>query len=674
MISAPQRGEPAVSRRTRFSQLLPLIVLSVGLLIVAAIVLAEKPLAPGHLKDYFKTVYEPARVGDTGPVTYSAPSPFDQDYAHRPWLASVALMFLYYGSTIAIGSRLVQAIRGDDVWPVPVNLVAGFLPGYLMTLAPLQLLFAALPLQTACWTTLAVTPVIAIILHRQGLMTAARDARHRTLRPGRALGAVGVVLGLFVLAALHRLQQGVFFLTQDSISYFVDMGGKQLAGLGGEYLIHWNAQTDEWLFNAPLTFSSGRIGDLWFPYYVTQSLSVVAFLCLVYGIVHRVARRRKVLAAVIAVAVVFGMTSAIYPWLYVTFIGGGQPVLGLAHPGRLIGIAAPWAALLVLGASRRAGWASIGLATLGFGFVTTNILVLVVGAVVAGVLWRSTGGWAGVLGARPIRAALHVMLPLALVLPVVAFSYTTRMPASPTVPILLLAISGTLSLTGAVVIAAGTERARTLPPGRALSWLAAWAVTLCVGVVFSDNLSRTGIGTHVRSFLATVLPGFDGQIARRVDSPDGPLSGLSFPHFSQAACDSNVSCGGVPYFLVAYGVLYTIVLAVWAGWGRVRSGAVEVNQRRVTLLIGVGLLPLFLIIVFFTGADTIPAGVLTRLLEWPYYTLLVVAVLGFCESRHREVVVVGVGFFAIWTLGPLIGVRWYEEMVRNAVWYLDRLF
>ncbi len=671
MITTPQRRLPASGRRDRLATALPVIVLGLGLTAVLLVVLGEAPLTPTRLKDYAKPWIEPAPIGTTGPVRYTVPTPFESTAAHRAWGLTLALVLVYYGSAMAIGSRIVRALQGEDVWPAPVRVLAGFLPGYLMTLAPLQLAYAALPLRTASWVALGALPAVAVVLHRRSLAAIGRGGR-----PGAVVGlrTLGAATALVAVAAIHRLQQGVFFLTQDSITYYTDMALQQLDGRGQGYLLHWNTQTDEWLFNAPLSFSSTNPGDLWFPYYVTQSVSVAAFLCLVFGLVHRIARRRKGLAAAMAVAVTFGITTSIFPWVYIAIVNGAQPVLGLAHPGRLIGIVAPVVALLLLQAPRRAGWAAIGFLTLGLGFVTANDLMLVVAAVAAGVLWRATRGRAGVLGTRRRRAVLHGLVPVALGLPVLAFGFTSDPASSPVVPVVLLAASGAIALGLALAVASGTTRERRLRPNRvSVAWLAAWATTAAAGLVFSDTLSQSSLGGHVRSALATVLPGFGGEVVWRIDFPDSPTSGLSFPTLSTAACDAYVSCGGIPYFLVAYGVLLAVVLATWAGWGRLRPDAVDDNQRRIVLLAGIGALAMALTVVFFTGAALIPAGILTRLIEWPYYTLLLLGVLWFCEARHRTVMAIGVGFFAIWTLAPLVGARWYEEMAHNAAWYLDRV-
>jgi hypothetical protein len=648
MITKSQRHVTAGSR-WRLTDALPLLVLGVGLLVVLAVITAsgEQTTLAGS-RERLGDLYLPHAVGSLPPYKYPSISPFITDIAHRSWLLTMTFEVVYITSTMALGSRVAAAIRGDDNWPAPVQMLAGFLPGYLMTLAPLQLLFTAVPVATASWIALAAVPASAIALHWRGLAASARRLR---LRPPHSDGvaiSVGIAVAMVVVAAIHRLQQGIFHLTQDSILYFLQAGTMQVAGEAGEYLIHWTLQTDEWLYNAPLMFSDGREGDLWFPFYITQSVSVAAFLCLVYGIVHRVARRRKIVAGSLAVAVVFGSTLAIYPWVYVLIVGGGQPVVGLAHPGRHIGIIAPWAALMIMRNPRQAPVWALALATLGLGSAALNDVLYVGMAVTAGLVWRLMRGRPGVLRAQAARIAVHATVPLALALPIVAFSFTRRTPSSPIVSVLILAAACVVALGGALVIAWGTAEGKRRTIGfRPVAWYVAWVMTAACGLLLSDNLGSTSIGARVHHFLAPLLPGFNGTIANRDRLSSGALTGLHLPSFSQSACDTNTSCGGVTQFLVGYGVLFSLILAVWVGYGRLRPDAEKTNQRRIALLVGLAVLSAVMILVFFTGAETFQAGALTRMFEWSYYTLLVLGVLAFCELRQRWVAMTGVGFLAV---------------------------
>jgi hypothetical protein len=674
MITKPEQAV-AARRRPRLADALPLIVLGVGLLVVLVVVsTSEEQTTFTGLREALGNVYLPQTVGTLPQFIVFPPiESFSPDLLRRSWLLTMTFEVTYLASTMAIGSRVVAAIRGDDEWPVPVRLLAGFLPGYLMTLAPLQLLFAAVPLATASWIALAAVPAWAIALHWRGLIAGTRDLRLGLPRRDGTTVAVSIVLVMVVVAVIHRLQQGVFHLTQDSISVFLHAGVFQLQGAFGDYLPHWKTQTDEWLFNAPLIFSDGRDGDLWFPFYITQSVSVAAFLCLVYGIVHRVARRRKALAGSLAAAAVFGSTLAIYPWVYVQIVGGGQPVIALGHPGRHIGIIAPWAALLIMRSPRKAPLWALALATLGLGFVTLNALLFTGMAVTAGLIWAMLRGRPGVLRAPAARVGVHAALVLALALPIVAYSFTQYPRPAPIVPTLVLAAACLAALAAAAVIACGTTKATQQKIGvRRPSWYVVWVATAALGLLFSDNLGGGRIGARAHELMAPLLPGFDGEILNRDTLVDGATAGLHLPAFSLDACSTNTTCGSIPNFLIGYGVLFSLVLAAWVGYGRLKPDAEKTNQRRVAMLIGLAALPPAMILVFFTGAETLQAGVLTRMFEGPYYALLVLAVLAFCELRQRWVAIVGVSFLAIWTIVPLLSSEWPVQMARNAEFYLQQ--
>ncbi len=676
MVTTPQPSKSTGSRR-QLADALPLVVLGVGLLVVAIVIVTskEQPIL-GGMRTALSNVYLPQTVGTLPPFVQWPPTdPFSPDLAHRSWLLTMVFDVTYLTSTVAIGSRAVPAIRGDDHWPAPVRLLAGFLPGYLMTLAPLQLLFAAARVPTASWIGLAAMPTWAIVLHRRALIAGVRGLRPRFPARNGATVAVGTAVAMVVVAAIHRLQQGVFHLTQDSIAYFLVGGVAQVQGTYGEYLLHWKTQTDEWLFNAPLMFADGGNGDLWFPFYLTQSVGLASFLCLVYGIVHRIARRRKVLAGSLAAAAVFGSTLAIYPWAYVMIVGGGQPVIALGHPGRLVGIIAPCAALLIMWSPRKSPLWALALMTLGLGFVTLNDVLFVGLAVTGGLLWRMLGGRPGVIQAPVVRVGVHTTVLLALALPIVAFSFTSygAEPAAPIVPTLLLVAACVAALAGAVLIAWGTKKTEPRTTGvRSLVWYGAWAVTVVVGMLFSDNLGGSRIGERVHHLLAPLLPGFNGVLLNRTVLTDGAFNGLSFATFSQGGCDTNTSCGSIPNFLMGYGVLFSLILAAWVAYGRLRPDAEMTNRHRVAMLVGLAALPPAMILVFFSGAEKYQAGILTRMLEWPYYTLLVLGVMAFCELRQRWVAIAGVSFLAIWTIVPLLSSEWPVQMARNVEFYLQR--
>lgn len=652
-----------------------MVVLAAGLVVVLVVVGLEPDITFARLRGFVATTNLPQPVGTVWPeFDFPAVSPFSAEIEHRSWLETILFDVVYLASTMAIGSTVVPAIQGDDEWPAPVRILAGFLPGYLMVIAPLQLLFGMVPLATATWIGLVAMPVAALALHRRCVVAGVRGMRLGMPRRGGMTVAVGLATALACLGLIHRLQQGVFYLTQDSIGYFIKLD-VALISTHARYLAHWKSQTDEWLYSAPLRYSDGGVGDLWWAYYLVQGVAVVAFLCLLYGVVHRVARRRKAVAGALAVAVVFGGTLAIYPWVYITIVGGGQPVLSLAHPGRLIGIIGPWVAVLFVLTPRRAPIWALALLTLGLGFTTLNNVLYVGGAIAVVVIWRLLRARPELLRSAAARGAVHGMLAATVVLPVAAFAFTSGTPSSAVVPVVLLAAACVAGLLGAAVIAWSTTKdARPLSARPVLKWFGVWVAAAAAGLLFSDNLGVSTIGKQAHDALAPILPGFGLRAVARAEIPDGAFTGLSFPSFSQAACNSNESCGGIPYFLLCYGLLFSLAVAVWVGYGRLRADDEQVNVRRGAMLLGLGLLPAALIMVFFAGAGTIQAGALTRLLEWPSYTLLVLVVLGFCEARERLVVWVGVAFLVVWAIVPLISFEWPQQFVRNAGWYVGQLF
>jgi hypothetical protein len=676
------RSRPqAVALRHRAGGLrawVPAGLLILGLGAVAAIVASQPRLSASALKARSGTAWDLTSVGGPQDVfPYRPISPFSPDLVHRSWLLTTVLMVLYLGSTAAIGSIIVGAVRDDDHWPGPVSAIAGFLPGYVMLLAPLQLLFAAVPVRTASWIALAALPIIAVTLHWRTCSTSAAAVLHdRRARRKLALTACGVA-AMTALAMVHRLQAGHFFLTQDSIQWVLLAGENQLHGQWGPYLLQWYLQSDEWVFNAPLMFSSHNIGDLWFPIYTTQCVSLASLLALVYGIAHRLARRRKSLAAGLTAAVVFGSTLAIYPWIYVTIVIGGQPLVQLGHPGRHLGIIAPWIAVLLFGRQRRAVTIALAFATLGLGFASLHVLLDVLAALVAALMYRAVRGsrpaWTDI---RSFRIGVHLLPVVAL--GGIAGAFWVHHAQPPASAIWWLLLGEAIAAGGAFAIGAATtrraEQASTMP---APAWIGAWLAAATFGLLLSNNLTKDLLHTNPRSILGAVLPGYDGGALSRdgnngLDHP--VLSGLSFPKVSVPSCESLIVCGGFSDFLASFGVLFVLVLVTWISFGPFTSDAL-LNARRATLLFLVAGLNLGLVIVFFTGVpSTAQAIIYTRFLEIPYYGLLGLAALTFAETRNRVTAIAGTSVLVLWTVIPLLGSEWPQQMVRNAGWYLQRIF
>jgi hypothetical protein len=402
-------------------------------------------------------------------------------------------------------------------------------------------------------------------------------------------------------------------------------------------------------------------------------VGIASFGALAFGIVHRLARRRRSLAGVVAVVVLFGLTPAIYPWLYVTVAVGGQPLLEMGHTGRFVGIVAPWVAVLVVvGRPPRPVLVALGLATAGLGFVSLHALLYVLAAVGAVLVWRAALGRAALPAGAPRRAV--ALLPLLVAVVFAGGFWWLGSGPAPAGGAWWLVAGTALALAGAVAIAAVTQD-RAVPVARRPVWIAAAAAAVVAGLLLSNNMISDAFDGQGRHALASVLPGYDGRLLSRPDLKSGLLSNVGFPKVSEQACLLLVECGGLAAFLAVLGLTLVLALATWLALGPLTVDA-QANARRFALLLMLGALGVGLLITFFTGGDppgplTAQAVIFTRFLEVPYYGLLALAALTFAESRNRATAITGTTVLILWTGIPATAVRRPEEWVRNAGWLLD---
>ncbi|MCW3004640.1 MAG: hypothetical protein JWQ20_3938, partial [Conexibacter sp.] len=387
---------------------LPAAVLAGGLALTAAAVASASGVSVSALH---RIHADAASLHDVAKVYNGWTSAnFDPFADHRLRALTVLLTVAYLWSVTALGSVVIGAMRGSERWPRAVRLLAGFLPGYLMVLAPLQLVFAAAPLVTAAWISVAGVTIAALVAGRRSLAGGVTAlGRDRLARRRWGITTAGVA-GVAVLAALHRLQAGRNFMVSDSVQVLLDAAHDQLLGGAGAHLLQWDQQSDEWVFSAPLMFTSHAGADYLFPLYAAQCLGLASFACLVFGIVHTLAWRRRTLAASVATGAVLLSTPAIYPWYYISLVGGQNPTIWLGHPGRFIGIVAPWAALLLLARHRGRAAVAVGFATLGLGFASVHVALYVLAALGAALAWTVLRGRRPQLSVHAVpRAAVHLL-------------------------------------------------------------------------------------------------------------------------------------------------------------------------------------------------------------------------------------------------------------------------
>jgi hypothetical protein len=652
---------------------LPAALLVLGLAAVAASVFGSTDASLARVHKY-RSDWGVYTVGHY-PGNWSAPltdQHYDSTMSGHLHVATIVFLIVYLGAATALGSFVVNGLRGDDHWPRAVSALAGFLPGYLMVLLPLQLLFATFPLRVAPWIALLGLPAAAVVLHRRTLIETGRALRHELAARRRIAISTAVVIAVVAVAVVHRLQAGNYFLIQDSLLWWVVAAGAQVQGRFGSHLIQWNQQTDEWIFGAPLLFRSFSLRVGFTSLYAVQCLGLASFACLVFGIVHRLASRRKVLAACVAVGVVLVSTPLIYPWRYITIIGGDNPVLWTGQTGRQIGIVAPWAALLLLGRQRRATVIATGFATAGLAFTSVQNVLYVVIAVAVGLAWRSRAGNGRTWMQRPNLRGAVLLLPVAVLATIVGAFWWLGQAWAPADAVWWLIASVVLAVAGAVLIGLGTAgRDLVGLPRGSPGWIGAWIAALAGGFMLSNNAMEPVFGDGLRHLLSFVFPGYGGTLVARSDLGGDIFGGFAFPAFSPLACKYFSYCAGLDGFLTAFGFTFVVTLATWLALGRMTIEA-EVNARRVALLLMIGAIATAFMIMFFTGAEVVVRpNVMSRLLDVPYYGLLGLAAMTFAGSNDRATVITGTGVLVIWSIVPLIGGHWPEQMARNGTWLLS---
>jgi hypothetical protein len=605
---------------------------------------------------------------------------FNPFVENRLRLLTPLATLIYLVSVAGIGAPLVGAIRGASEWPRAVRFLAGFLPGYLMMLAPLQLLFAVVSPLTAAWIALVATPVVAVLVCRRSLAEAA-GALRRDAGDGRRawLTAVGVVGLIVLLCGIHRLQSGRYFMLPDSMRFFVGGADAQFQGAFGGHLAQWAQQSDEWVFSAPLIFNAHAASDQQFAYWSTQFVSMASFIALIFGLVWTFAWKRRTLAGALAVGMILVSTPAIYPWENVPIVGGSNPAFLLAHPGRLISIVAPWIALLLLRRWSGRQTVAILLATAGLAFITVDGVAFVGLAVGCAGIWRLVRGRWSLRGQVPGSrragaAAIHVLALAVLAAPLYVYYaiHETTQPdglAWVLLGALALAVVGLAGLASISAPAAPNG----IPGGRGVSWRAtvglslASIATLICGFFFSNNLVGDFAGGSVRRAIGSILPGFQGRLLDR----EIPFE-LSFPSFTGDECSISGHCVSFGYFLGTYGFTLALALAGWVALGRL-SDDEQVNRRRAAWLVTVASLGLAFVIVDFTGADSSTAWILTRFIEVPYYAILAFAAIVLVSSRSRVTVVAGTAVLAVWTLVPFFHSHIPEQWVKNVEYLIGTL-
>jgi hypothetical protein len=316
---------------------------------------------------------------------------------------------------------------------------------------------------------------------------------------------------------------------------------------------------------------------------------------------------------------------------------------------------------------------AVGLCTVGLAFTSIQNVVYVVIAVSAGLAWRTRGGHASTWIQRPSLRRTISVVPVAVLAMMVYAFWWMRQVWVPIDAAWWLLASVVLAVAGAIAISLGTEGrdAIGLPRGRS-AWIGAWAASLAGGFILSNNAMEAVFGDRLRHLLSFAFPGYGGKLMARADIGGEIFGVFAFPEFSRVGCEYFNYCESFAGFLASFGFVLVVALATWLALGRITTEA-AVNACRVALLLMVAATATAFVVMFFTGQETgVRPNIFSRLLDVPYYGLLALAAMTFAGSRNRATMIIGTGVLVIWSVVPLVGSQWPEQMARNGAWLVGR--
>jgi hypothetical protein len=389
-------------------------------------------------------------------------------------------------------------------------------------------------------------------------------------------------------------------------------------------------------------------------------------------VVRTLAPRRAALTAALSTGAVLAATPAIHPIFYISLFGGQNPTWWVGHPGRYVGILAPWVALLLVGRVRGRGTiVAVVFLALGLGFTSVHVFAYVAVALALALLSpRIRGLRPKLLSGGVPRVAVHVAAGAAAAAPLVVYGLLRRVSSPDELAYLLLA-AAIVGIGAALIGMAGASSPSTAPrPGLGRAWLLrilGWAGVLALGFVLSNNLTNGFTHGGIRSVLGAVLPGYDHALASRGLLGETPLTGLSFPTFTGQECFISGHCLSIGGFVGAYGFLMIVAGTTWLALGRLRADE-ETDRLRLAWLVMVAALSASFLLVDFTGAGLGVAWILTRFIEVPYYGLLVLGTIVLVGSRDRLTAGAGALVIGAWTIVPVVYNLVPLQLVKNLDW------
>jgi hypothetical protein len=683
-------------------------ILPVGVLTIAicgyAAVLIISSRARLNLQYLHEIHADAARVYPPAQVVYDYwGSPWDSS-GFNPFTHSVPVLHLiaglaFYLGVISAGAWMIRRLPVARTWPFAIQVLSGFLPAYVISMLPVRMVLFALPSPYGAQVVLGVFITLAAVSTVSLLRGVRQSKGLHDIRTylGRPLLQGLLALAVIVLCLVHRLQSGRNFLVPDSVIVFLSAAASIASRPAAGFIPTWDQQSDEWVFNSALWFGieGSRVG-LWGV--LTGSLAMASTVGVIAGFSWvLIPRRFRVTGVVIAVLVPTLSSVSPIPWLYVSLVGGQNPLIYLGMPGRYAGVALPL--LVAVVAPRfikesitipKAGLLILFSAGLGFMTLSTGISVLAAG--VGAVVWtvfRESRQKTETDPSRHPRSHYYSLCALALAIAMLMIAFSTAQsdvaPGAYSAQSQDQTVAAGMLVLGALVCILAFI-------GNALGWKAAWpdvktlkrsavvllgviVTSVSVGTVISGNgVHRTLSELGFYESLSTALPGIAEPPLTRGVNFSAIAESLKFGEFSGVECWLTGHCTSPEGTLGSFGMFSLLVLtaavAIAAGGPASRQSRFQMN---VLLIAFAGFLVGVVIMDFLGATDLTTAWIKSRFIEPPLYAAIIAGLCALVGSRSSSVRAATIAASSAWVILGVLGSSIGEQWITNAVWLVSNL-
>jgi hypothetical protein len=593
------------------------------------------------------------------------------------------LTSLYYITASLLGMIIMTKILMKRRVSVPVGLAASFLPGYLIVIGINRVLTIAFTHEYAPYIIVIFLCALAVILYIANTNSVADYLSGQSALTKSALvknaGYSSLLMVLIFTALIWRIQLHVHAFCGDSTAFLTEYLAKELGQLNmNSHAPLFDLHYDEFIFNYPLIYISRlNVAPLLY-FWIIAPVGLISSGCLMYSL-FRYYGTDVVFAILAAVYLILG-SHFLNPMGYINIFDSGNPLALNLHIGRIATCIFPLLFLIfffndVLSQDKmiRALFFMLifipfcfGISSLSFHFVIYSLGLALVSIIMSILKTRKPD--------FPLVAyVLSPLLILLMIVPFLTLFYINNHITLQGLPIIIAACIGVLGLF-----------IFFLPIKLDAKWHAiAYPALFILCVIVSSAL----FGNNFVLKFKSVLQGLGEHLSFLGYNPYSEiLSRDIIPLKTQASFFKFYFAGPVYFaynyqlFIFYFGFITGITLLAFFSTGLFLKNNPEINEdtiRNNKLFIFHILLYsiLFSLSIFITCHISVGVNqwFLTRLIEVPFYGMLMLSLLAIRLFGHKNVIPAVYLFLIIWTVSPFIYNNRIEQLILNFQYFVDHI-